>query len=299
MDREARDHRQLAVLVPRHCRHHMHLAGLELIDPRVGVRQELEEQARNLRRAAPVGGHALEQDVLAGLPLDDAIRTGAEERAIVVAGAIDIAPLEQVLGQTTADELQRVGCVDLAVVHDRGQRIGRLHRRDPIEAVRALRVVARVVDRVHGELDIGRGERPAIVPGDVGPQLPGDVHPTIGPQRDTAVLERGYFGREQGLDPHLFVGDRQSLDDGRLDVLEDMRAEAVERVRLAIVADDEEVVGRAGRRATPRARRRRQRRQDDGRRGSDRTEADAHAGSIVISRAMSGTGIAPCERTRS
>ena len=64
--------------------------------------------------AAPVVGHALEQDVFAGLPLRDAIGAGAERIAVVVLRAIDVAPLEHVLRQHAADELHVVRRVDLA-----------------------------------------------------------------------------------------------------------------------------------------------------------------------------------------
>src|SRR6187402_1635201 len=66
---------QLPNLVPWHQRHHVHFASLELIDARGGVGQELEQHAVDLRvlGPAPIIGYALEQDVLASLPLGHAI----------------------------------------------------------------------------------------------------------------------------------------------------------------------------------------------------------------------------------
>ena len=121
--------------------------------------EELEEELRDLRSAAPVAVDALEQDVLARLPLGDFVRPGAEQRAIVIVGAIDVAALQHVSRQAPANELQRVGRIDLAVVDDGGERIGRVDGADAVEPVGALRVVGRIVDGVDGELHVGRRER--------------------------------------------------------------------------------------------------------------------------------------------
>ena len=58
---------------------------------------------------------------------------------------------------------------------------------------------------------------------------------------------------QQRHDVHLLVGDRQPLDDAGLDVFEDVRAEAVQRVGLAVVADDQQFVRRRRRRPAARA----------------------------------------------
>jgi hypothetical protein len=133
------------------------LAALQLIDAGVGVGDEAEQNLLDLRvlASAPVVGHPFEADVLAALPLRDAVRPGAERRPVVIGGAIDVSSVEDVLRQQSARELQRVGGVDLAVVDHGGERIGRVDGGDAIEAVGALRVVGRIVDGVDGELHIG------------------------------------------------------------------------------------------------------------------------------------------------
>src|SRR5688500_1364855 len=83
------------------------------------------------------------------------------------------------------------------------------------------------------------------MPLDAGADAPGDVHPAILPQRHAPVLEARDFARQQRDHVHPLVGDRESLDDAPLDVLEDVRAEPVHRVRFAVVADDQQVVGRS------------------------------------------------------
>ena len=205
-------------------------------------------------------------------------------------------PCSTCLRQASAHELQRVGRVDFPVVDDRGQRIGRLDRRDAVEAVGALGVVGRVVDRVDRELDVGRRERLAVVPRDVRANPPRHVHPPSGRRRHAAVLERRHLATRAAARFHLLVGDRQSLDHGRLDVLEDVRAEAVEGVGLAVVADDQQIVRGAGRDEPPP--------HDAEHIASDRPSASTAATcasdsarcsppTAVISRAMSGTGMAP------
>ena len=82
----------------------------------------------------------------------------------------------------------------------------------------------------------------AVVPRHAGPQLPGDVHAAVAAQPDAAVLERRHLAREQRHHAHLLVGRRQPFDDAGLDVFEDVGAEAVERVGLAVVADDQQIV---------------------------------------------------------
>ena len=135
----------LAVLVPRHRRDHVHFAAFQLVDPRVGVRDELEHQPADPRVlvAAPVVRHPLEQDVFPGSPLGDAVGSGAERTAVVVLRAIDVTALEPVPGQEAADELDVVRRVDLPVMDDRRQRIRRVDRADAVEAVGALGVVVR------------------------------------------------------------------------------------------------------------------------------------------------------------
>ena len=64
----------------------MHFAALQLIDPRVRVRDEREHQPANARIliAAPVVRHSLEQDVLAAFPFGHPIGPRPERAAIVV-----------------------------------------------------------------------------------------------------------------------------------------------------------------------------------------------------------------------
>ncbi len=146
------------------------------------------------------------------------------------------------LGQCPSDELQRVGRVHLLVMDDRRQRIGRVHRRDAVEAVGALGVVGRVVDGIDRELHVGRGVRHAVVPLHVRAQLPRHVHAAVGTQPDAAVGERRHLARQHRHHVHVLIGDGQPFDDARLDVLEDVRAEAIQRIGLAVVADDQQVV---------------------------------------------------------
>src|SRR5207302_3557834 len=86
MDGQPRNRGDLAVLVPRHERDDVNLAALQLIDPRVGVRDELEQQLPDPRElvAAPVVRHALETNVFAGLPFGDAVWPGAKRTTVVV-----------------------------------------------------------------------------------------------------------------------------------------------------------------------------------------------------------------------
>ena len=236
---------ELALLVPRHQRHDVHLAALQLVDARVGVRDELEHQPADTGRlvAAPVVGHALEQDVFASLPLRHPIRPGAERAAVVVLRPIDIAPLEQMLRQRAADELDVVRRVHLFVVDDRCQRVRCVHRADAVEPVGAFGVVVGTVDRVDRELHVGGREGMAVVPRHAGTERPRDVHAAIRTEPDASVLERRDVGREQRHHVHPLVGRRQALDDAGLDVFEDVRAEAIERVGFTVVADDEQIVG--------------------------------------------------------
>ena len=136
-------------------------------------------------------------------------------------------------------------------------------------------------------------KRHAVVPRHAGPQLPGDVHAAVRAQHDAAVLERRHLACEQRHDVHLLVGRRQSFDDAGLDVFEDVRAEAIERVGLAVVADDQQIVGR--RRTVPAA---------AATRASTRPRASTTQRDHAVVRhdavftrssacAISGTGIAP------
>ena len=248
--RHAGDGRHLAMLVPGEHHHHVHFPALQLVDAGVGVGDELEEQRLDGRelRAAPVVRRRLETDVLAALPLRHLVGAGAERRAVVVVGGVDVAALEHVLRQGATHELQRVGRVDLLVVQHGRERVGRVDAADPVEAVGALGVVGRAVDRLDRELHVGGGVRRAVVPCHLGPQPPGDVHPAVFAQHHAAVLERGHRRGQERHDGHLFVGGDQPFDHAGLDVLEDVRAEAVERVGLAVVADDQAAGASAGRR---------------------------------------------------
>src|SRR5262249_51444670 len=154
-----------------------------------------------------------------GLPLGDAIRPGAERAAVVILRAIDVASLQDVTGKRAANELNVVGRVDLLVVNDGGQRIGRVDRADAVESIRALGVVVRTVDRVDGELHIVRREWHIVVPPDAAAQLPGDIHSAVGTKPDAAVVERRHALGQERNDVHLFVSGGQPFDYARLDVL--------------------------------------------------------------------------------
>src|SRR5262249_12202777 len=86
---------------------------------------------------------------------------------------------------------------------------------------------------------------------------------------------------------------RQPFDHAGLDIFEDVSAEAVERVGLAVVADDQQIVGRRYGRDAPAAARKS--RCDRNREDEDETAGERH-GQI---RAMSGTGMAPNDSSRS
>ena len=88
------------------------------------------------------------------------------------------------------------------------------------------------------------------MPPDARTEPPGDVHAAVGAQADAAVVERRHLAREERPDVHLLVGDREPFDHRRLDVFEDVRAEAVQRVGLAVVADDEQIVRERSARGT-------------------------------------------------
>ena len=250
--RYAGDGGDLAMLVPGEHHHHVHFAALQLIDAGVGVGDELEEQRLDGRHpgATPVVRHRFEPDVFAALPLGDAIRPGTERRAIVIVGAVDIAAFEHVLRQCAADELQSVRRVNLPVVQHRGQRVRRVDAADSVEAVGAFGVVGRAVDRLDRELHVGGGMRRAVVPLDVGAQPPRHVHAAVLTQHDPAVLDRRHRRGQQRHDGHRLIGRDQSLHHARLDILENVRAEAIERVGLAVVAHDQ-AGGRADRDAPP------------------------------------------------
>jgi hypothetical protein len=132
------------------------------------------------------------------------------------------------------------------------------------------------------------------MPGNVRPQLPGDIHAAILAEHDTAVFERRHRRRKQRNDIHFLVGRGQPLDNAGLDVFEDVRAEAVQRIRFAVVADNQQLVRRlvAARvvRGTPQRNQR------------HHGCAEAGGGSQVFhghSWATSGTGIEPNDSTRS
>ena len=165
-------------------------------------------------------------------------------------------------------------------------RVGRVDRRDAIESVGALRVVVRTVDGFDSEPDVFGGERHAVVPGDVRPQRPDDVHAAVAAERDSAILRRRHVGRQQRNDIHILVRRRQPFDHAGLDVFEDVRAEPVQRVGLAIVADDEQIVRR---RDGDRMSRTSARERDQDKVAGCVGRAHVHA----INRATSGTGIEP------
>src|SRR5207248_11393658 len=52
---------------------------------------------------------------------------------------------------------------------------------------------------VHGEAKIVRGQRHAVVPGDPGPEAPGDLHPTVREHLPGAVLDAGQGFNEPGM----------------------------------------------------------------------------------------------------
>ena len=293
------------MLVPGEHHHHVHFAALQLIDAGVGVGDELEEQRLDGRHpgATPVVRHRFEPDIFAALPLGDAIRSGTERRAIVIVGAVDIAAFEHVLWQCAADELQGIWRVDLPVVQHRGQRVRRVDAADAVEAVGAFGVVGRAVDRLDRELHVRRRMRRAVVPLHVGTQPPRDIHAAVLTQHDTAVLDRRHGRGQQRHDGHRLIGRDQSLHHTRLDILENVRAEAIERVGLAVVAHDQAGRTRRSRRVCRAARRRRarpaatraRRRGDRGCQDEDHQRPWRHdaASSASISFEISITGIAP------
>jgi hypothetical protein len=82
------------------------------------------------------------------------------------------------------------------------------------------------------------------MPPDLRPQPPGDVHAAVVAQHHAAIVERRHLGSQQRLNGHVVVGDGQPLDDAGLDVLEDVSAEAVQGVGLAVVTDHQQPVRR-------------------------------------------------------
>ena len=241
---QAGDSLQLAHLVPRDQRHHVHFTRLEQVDARGGVREEAEEQLPDfgILRATPVAFGALEQDVLARLPLLHPVWASAEWCAIVVVGGVEIAPLEHMLGQRAAHELELIGRVHLLVMHDGRERIGRIHRGDAVKAIDALGLPITLIDRIHGELHVGRRMRYAVVPLHARAELPRDIHATIGTHDHTAILRGRNFGREHGYDLHLPIVADEAFHHTRLNILENVRGITVHRVGLAIVAHDEQVI---------------------------------------------------------
>ena len=133
------------------------------------------------------------------------------------------------------------------------------------------------------------------MPHHAGVQLPRDVHAAVAAQRHAAVVHRRHFRRQQRHHPHPLVRRRQPFDDADLDVLENVRAEAVQGIGLAIVTDDQEIVGRRVRSGAAAA-------ADGGNPGEHRehgAQCTAATNSHHQMRSRSGTGIEPNDSTRS
>ena len=150
------------------------------------------------------------------------------------------------LGQRAAHELELVRRVYLLVVHDGRERVGGIHRRNAVEAIDAFGLPVALVDRIDGELHIGRRMRHAVVPLHTGTQLPRDIHAAIGAHDHAAILRGRNLGRQHGDDLHFLVVGDEPFHHARLDVLENVRGVAVHRVGLAIVAHDEQIIRRSG-----------------------------------------------------
>ena len=140
--------------------------------------------------------------------------------------------------------------------------------------------------------------RHAIVPFHTGTQLPRHVHATIRAHHHTAVLDGRNFRGEHRHDVHLLIARHQPFNDAALDIFEDVCRIAVHRIRLPVVADSEQIVGRAFRaaafRITALVAGSRHHCRDHNNNGCKRAESIAHhATSAIIMRATNGTGIEP------
>ena len=203
-------------------------------------------------RTAPVLFAALEQNVLARAPFLHAIRTCAERGTVVVSGLVDVAPGEDVTRERAADELQLVGCVNLAVVHHGRKRVRRVDPGDAVEAICTLGFPVSLVDGVDRELDVGRRVCNAVVPAHARPQLPRDIHPAVRSHTHAAVGKRRHLSCQHGHDVHALVVRHEPFDHAGLDILENVRRIAIHRVGLAIVPDNQQVIRRRQRRSPTR-----------------------------------------------
>ena len=285
----------LAVLVPRKHRHQVHLAALELVDARVGVGDEPEEDLLDLRDTRCRASSSAR--VRAGCTRRSSTRPRDTARCRAARGCSRSrgrcrAPASTCFGSSAADELQRVRA-RRSPCSGRPRSAGRAcpptrsgRSRRCSRGCRTGSLMASTVNFTSAEVS---GVPSCHV--DVRPQLP-RRRPSRRRRASTTppFSSVGTSDASSGTTFICVVGDGQPLDDAGLDVLEDVRAEAVERVGLAVVADDEQVVGRGrGRRRLARTRRR----------APARRKTHVHAVSIttrlLASSAceMSGTGIAP------
>ncbi|MCY1211974.1 hypothetical protein D9M72_236980 [compost metagenome] len=162
----------------------LRLAFLQRRSPCAGVRNDLEDDLVQVRLAlVPVVGIALQHDVVALVPFLEHKGPGAH-RLVVVGVVKDVGALIQMLGQhlrAVAVERAEHGQRRLGEAQHHSQRI----RRIDLGHLAEQDLVARVEllpDIFQRPFDIGRGERLAVVPLDVGTQvesqrlrIPGDL----------------------------------------------------------------------------------------------------------------------------
>ena len=104
-------------------------------------------------------------------------------------------------------EEDRPGGERLLEADDGGLLVRRVHGGDLLVAVAGADLVVGLHDRLPGVLDVGRGDRLAVVPGDALAQLVGD---RLAVGRDAAVLDARHLLGQLALEGALVVGEEQA-----------------------------------------------------------------------------------------
>ena len=165
------------------------LPRLECDAHRHAIRDDAEDDAVEVRRAAKVARVPRQHDLLIRLPFGKTERPRAHRPPVEIRRPPRRGPVcEQVARQhSDGPRIQREG-VRLAIDDAHRARIHDLQRLDELEVRAPRRGDRSVHDRAPGELHILRGERLAIVPARILPQMEGDLG-TIRPRERAAGIE--------------------------------------------------------------------------------------------------------------
>ena len=209
----------------------VHLAGLHRCGPRTGVGDEAGDDAVEVGQSRlPVVLVAVEADVLPPLPLDELERSGAD-RPVGMAVAAHVLVREHVLGHhgrfVAGQDAQDV----------RGRAVQTEHRSVLVRGIDRVELpivvdAARMefLQHLHeGELDVGAGERLAVVPRHPLAQLEGD--------RLAVLAHLPRFG-ETGQRLRFGVVFQQAVVDLRRDLADGLRRADVGRHRRRLRLHD-------------------------------------------------------------